>query len=171
MPARTAFGIVFRTMWKRRLTIDQQPWAFPERPRVLLELADQDRGLELASALRHAGCTVRICHGPDATADPATRCPLHQLEPCVAVEGADVVVTALNLETDDGRQVLRGLRTRYPGKPLVIEATVTQSLELEDLLTGCTVVPERAVREQLVAAVLAEVESGITLSDAPSSPR
>jgi DNA-binding NarL/FixJ family response regulator len=146
-------------MRKRTATIDLQPWAFPGRPRVLIELPDQDRGLELAAAISRAGCTVGICHGPDATADPATRCPLHRLEPCVAVEGADLVVTALDLDEEEGREVLRGLRTRYPSIPLVVEATVGQSLDLGDLLGGCTVIPVGAEPEQLVAAVRAALPS------------
>lgn len=106
-----------RTMRKRPVTIDLQPWPYPERPRVLIEHHQPDAALELATAIRQAGCTVGICRGPDATADPATRCPLHRLEPCIAVEGADLVVTALDLEEEEGRQVLRGLRTRYPSTP------------------------------------------------------
>jgi DNA-binding NarL/FixJ family response regulator len=146
-------------MRKRPLTIDLKPWAFPERPRVLIELANEDRGLELAAAISRAGCTVGICRGPEAAADPATRCPLHRLEPCVAVEGADLVVSALDLEEEEGREVLRGLRTRYPSTPLVVEATVRQTLELGDLLTGCTVVPQGAEPDQLVAAVVAALPS------------
>lgn len=141
-------------MRKRAVTIDLQPWAYPQRPRVLIELPDPDAGLELATAIRRAGCTVGICRGPDATADPATRCPLHRLEPCVAVEGADLVVTALDLEEEDGREVVRGLRTRYPSTPLVVVATVGETLELGEVLEGCTVVPVDAEPEQIVAAVL-----------------
>lgn len=77
----------------------------------------------------------------------------------MAVEGADLVVTALDLEQEEGRGVLRGLRTRYPSTPLVVEATVGQTLELDDLLAGCTVVPERSEPEQLVAAVVGALPS------------
>jgi CheY-like chemotaxis protein len=145
-------------MRKRALTIDLQPWPFPDRPRVLIEHADPDRSLELASAINSAGCAVGVCRGLDATGNPATRCPLHRLEPCVAVEGADVVVTALDLEQEDGREVLRGLRTRYPGIPLVVAATVTETLELGDLLAGCTVVPVDAESKQLTQAVVTALE-------------
>ena len=141
-------------MRKRPITIDLQPWPYPERPRVLIEHPKPDAALELASAIRQAGCTVGICRGPDATADPATRCPLHRLEPCVVVEGADLVVTVLDLEEDEGREVVRGLRTRYPSTPLVVAATVSETLALGDLLDGCTVVPVSAAPEQVVAAVL-----------------
>lgn len=152
-------SVILLDMWKRAVTIDLQPWAYPERPRVLIELSDPDTALELAAAIRRAGCTVGICRGPDATADPVKRCPLHRLEPCIAVEGADLVVTALDLEEEDGRQILQGLRTRYPSTPLVVAATVGETLELGELLVGCTVVPVAAEPEQFVTAILAALPS------------
>jgi hypothetical protein len=141
-------------MRRRARTIELQPWAFPERPRVLIEHRDPDSGLELAAAIRRAGCTVGICRGPDAAADPPTRCPLHGLEPCVVVEGADLVVTALDLDREEAREVLDGLRTRYPGTPLTVLATVGQAIELGGLLEGCTVLPVAATPEQVAAEVL-----------------
>lgn len=142
-------------MRKRPVTIDLQPWSYSERPRVLIELPDSDRGLDLAAAISRAGCAVGICRGPDAGADPATRCPLHKLQPCVAVEGADLVVTALDLRTEEGRGVLRGLRRRYPNTPLVVEATVEESLELDELLAGCTVLPVGSEPERVADVVRA----------------
>lgn len=140
--------------WKRPATIELGPWPFTQRPRVLIEHPDPDEGLELATALRRAGCTVAICRGPDAAGDPPTRCPLHNLQPCVVVEGADVVVTLLGFGREDARGVLRGLRVRYGETPLVVAATVADTLELEDELQGCTVVPEDPALDQVVAAVL-----------------
>lgn len=146
-------------MKKRPVTIELKPWPFAQRPRVLIEHPDPDSGLELATALRRAGCTVAICQGPDAGAEPPTRCPLHQLEPCVVVEGADIVVTALDLDRDEGRAVLHGLRIRYPNTPLVVEATVGNEFELGDELEGCTVVPQKAKPDRVVAAVIGALPS------------
>jgi hypothetical protein len=143
-----------RFMRKRPVTIDLAPWPFTQRPRVLIEHPDPDTGLEVATALRRAGCTVAICRGPDATGDPPTRCPVHEFGPCVIVEGADIVVTMLGFGREDARGVLRGLRTRYAETPLVVAATVADVLELEDELQGCTIVPEDAPPDELVAAVL-----------------
>ena len=140
-------------MRRRPATIDLGPWPFPGGPRVLIEHPDPNEALELAGAIRRAGCSVYICRGPARGGDPPTRCPLHKLEPCVAVEGADVVVTALDLADDEGVGVLMGLRTRYPGKPLIVAATVSQSLELGDVLEGCTVVPVDEGPDPVVAAV------------------
>lgn len=148
-------------MWKRATTIDLLPWRFDERPRVLIEHPDPDRGLELGTAIRRAGFTVGVCTGPDAAADPATRCPLHRLQPCVGVEGADLVVTALDLETKDGRGVLRGLRTRYATTPLVVMATVGEAIEFEDVLQGCTVVAVDADPEEVTAAVVDALPSAV----------
>jgi hypothetical protein len=143
---------------KRARTIVLQPWPFPGRPRVLIEHPDADSSLELAAAIRRTGCTVGICRGPDAAADSPTRCPLHRLEPCVAVEGADLVVTFL--EGADGQEVVRGLRARYPSIPLVVAATPAETLELGDLIAGCTVVPVTAAPEAVAAAVVDSLAAG-----------
>lgn len=140
-------------MKKRAATIDLSPWPFLNGPRVLIEHPDPNEALELASAIRQAGCSVYICRGPERGADPPTRCPLHKLEPCVAVEGADVVVTALDLADAGGAGVVRGLRTRYPNKPLIVAATASQSIELADVLEKCTVVPVDEGPDTVVAAV------------------
>lgn len=140
-------------MKKRAAMIDLAPWSFLDAPRVLIEHPDPDQALDLAGAVRRAGFTVGICRGPARSGDPPTRCPLHKLEPCIAVEGADVVITALDLADEDGVGVLRGLRTRYPSKPLVVAATASQSLEFADVLDGCTVVPVDGGSDAVVAAV------------------
>jgi hypothetical protein len=144
-------------MWKRRDTIDLGPWPYAQRPRVLIEHPDPDEALELAIAIRDAGCTVGICRGPETTADQATRCPLHQLEPCIAVEGADVVVSALDLSGQSGRDVVEGLRMRYRDKQTIVLATVAQTLELGDILDDCTVLPVDSAPEYVAAAVEASI--------------
>ena len=136
-------------MRRPRSTIDLPPWPFADRPRVLLEHPDPAACFALTDELRRRGCAVAVCSGPDEDA----RCPLHALESCAAVEGADVVVTALGLEREDAREVLRGLRTRYPGTPLVVAVAVADALELEDELYGCTVVPEDAEPARIADAV------------------
>lgn len=135
--------------------IDHRPWPYPKGPRVLIEHPDPDKALELATAIRNAGCAVGICRGPQPTGDPPSRCPLHRLEPCVAVEGADLVVTVLDLAEAEGREVIRGLRTRYPSTPLVVAATVAQTLDLGEALDGCMVVQVDAPADEVAATVLA----------------
>jgi hypothetical protein len=65
----------------------------------------------------------------------------------------------LELEEEEGREVVRGLRTRYPSTPLVLAATVSETLALGELLDGCTVVPVSATPEEVVAAVLDSLPS------------
>jgi hypothetical protein len=144
-------------MKKRPETIVLGPWRFDQRPRVLIEHPDAEAGLELATALRGAGCAVAICRGPHASGDEPTRCPLHGLEPCAVVEGADVVVTALGFDRDEARGVLHGLRLRYPSRPLVVEVALADALALQEELAGCTVLPEDAAPERVVAAVTAQL--------------
>ncbi|MBD0338571.1 MAG: hypothetical protein ICV67_04695 [Thermoleophilia bacterium] len=124
-------------------------WPFAERPRVLVEHPDAEAGLELAGALRDAGYAVAVCRGPGG----GNRCPLHGLEPCAIVDGADLVVTALEFDGPTGRDVLKGLRLRYPGTPLVVAATAAESIELAEELHGCVVVPVDAEPERIVDVV------------------
>jgi len=132
---------------------DPGPWRFAGGPRVLIEHPDPVVGLDLATALRAAGCAVATCRGPGSAGDTAGACPLHRLEPCAVVEGADVVVTAIDLDVEEGREVLRGLRTRYPSTALVVAATPAASLDLAAELAGCTVVPPTAGPDAIAAAV------------------
>ena len=141
-------------MRRRPQTMDPRPWAYPGHPRVLVEHGEPDEALALATAIRKAGCVIAICCGPDAHADRPTRCPLHRLEPCAAVEGADVVVTVLDFDEEDARQVLKGLRLRYPHTPVVAAVTPGQSLDLAEALEECEVVPANAEHSAVVEAVL-----------------
>ena len=82
---------------------------------------------------------------------------MHGYEPCIAVEGADLVVTSLDFDREDARGVLQGLRTRYASTPLVVLATPAQAAELADVLRGCVVLPADATAERITAAVVANV--------------
>jgi hypothetical protein len=141
-------------MRKRTETIELTPWSYDEHPRVLIEHPDPDDALELAIAIRRVGCVVGICRGPDGSAESPTRCPLHGLEPCEAVAGADLVVTGLDLDSWDGRRVVQGLRTRYPDTPLVVLAPPDDALGLGDLLADCVVVPGDAEPDEVAKVVL-----------------
>ena len=62
---------------------------------------------------------------------------------------------------EEAREVLAGLRLRYPSTPLVVGVTAAESLELADDLHGCTVVPVDAEPARVVDAVLAETKGGV----------
>ena len=109
--------------------IDPAPWPWLDRPRVLLENPDRDAALAAVDVLRHAGYAVAVCPGPDDAAD----CPVACGDGCSLVEGADVVVTSLGLDREPGREVLAGLRSRYPGRRLVVESRAGD-LSTEQLL-------------------------------------
>ena len=97
--------------------LDPAPWPWLDRPRVLLENADEVSARESAELLRRSGYAVAVCHGPT----PQARCPLACADGCALVEGADVVVTSLGDATPEAREVLQWLRLRYDYRPLVVE--------------------------------------------------
>jgi CheY-like chemotaxis protein len=68
--------------------------------------------------------------------------------------GADVVVTALDLETKDGLEVVRALRTRYLSTPLVVLATIGEAIDLAEALMGCTVLAVDAEPDQVIRAIV-----------------
>jgi len=118
----------------KNVTVSSRPWQFEGPPLVLVEHDDPEAGQALARALRLEGYDVALCRGPEALADPATGlsprrrglafhgvfssvdpvCPVREGDSCLAVERADVVVSAL------GREGTDALRQRYPETPLVV---------------------------------------------------
>ncbi len=67
-------------------------------------------------------------------------CPLVETADCPQVGRASAVVHDLDLDDPADREVLLTLRERYPGLPVVVEATYHQSREHAEHLEGCTVV-------------------------------
>ena len=116
---------------------------------MLVEEPDEAAGLAIASALRFAGYSVGVCPGPRAHG----QCPLTGPADCAPAHDADLVVCSLGYEHDVAREVLRELRTRYPGTPLLVEVPSEVDAELRELLDGCHRLPARAAPEQVVAAV------------------
>lgn len=103
-------------------TLGQQRWPWPDRPRVVVEDADRARGLEAAEALRREGYAVAVCNGPSGRAS----CPLEQLDECLMVDDADVVVWRLATQPK-GQEVLEGLLRRRDGRGVVVELAATAS--------------------------------------------
>jgi hypothetical protein len=99
----------------RKARLEPQPWAWGDRPRVLVEHADAAEGLRIATALRQAGCAVAICPGPAAGA----RCPLVAGEGCAAAHGADVIVSSLPDDRPETAEVRPMLRVRCADVPLI----------------------------------------------------
>lgn len=116
---------------------------------MLVEEPDEAAGLSIASALRFAGYSVGVCPGPRGHG----QCPLTGPADCAPAHDADLVVCSLDYEHEVAREVLRELRTRYPGTPLLVEVPSEMDAELRELLDGCHPLPARASAEQVVAAV------------------
>ncbi len=79
---------------------------------------DEQAGLAIASGLRFAGYAVAICPGPAGHG----KCPLTGPAGCAPAHEADLVVCSLGYENEQAREILRELRVRYPGTPLLVEA-------------------------------------------------
>jgi CheY-like chemotaxis protein len=131
----------------RTVHLRPQPWRWGH-PRVLVEHPDEAAGLEISSALRFAGYAVAVCPGPRGRG----QCPLVGPEGCAPAHDADLVVCCLGYERETAREVLRELRTRYPGIPLVVEAPSDADADLRELLDSCEQLPAPATPEQIVAA-------------------
>src|SRR5271165_4871563 len=113
-----------------------QPWRW-SHPRVLVEHPDEATGLAIASGLRFAGYAVGICPGPRGNG----KCPLTGPAGCAPAHDADLVVCSLDYEHAAAREVLRELRARYPGTPLVVEVPPHIDADLGGLLDGCNRLP------------------------------
>jgi DNA-binding NarL/FixJ family response regulator len=116
---------------------------------VLVEHPDETAGLDISSALRFAGYAVAVCPGPRGRG----QCPLVGPEGCAPAHDADLVVCCLGYEHEAAREVLRELRMRYPGIPLVVEAPSDADADVRELLDGCEQLPAPATPEQIVASV------------------
>jgi hypothetical protein len=125
-----------------------QSWRW-SHPRVLVEHPDEATGLAIASGLRFAGYAVAVCPGPRGHG----QCPLTGPAGCAPAHDADLVVCSLDYEHEAAREVLRELRTRYPGMPLLVEVPSDLDADLRELLDGCHRLPAPATPEQVVAAV------------------
>lgn len=90
--------------------------------RVLVEHSDPVIRDILERGLGDRGYEVLGCAGPRPDVDGAVSCPLLHQEHCPAIDGADIVVNGLRLETVITRMGLRRARTQRPELPFIVEA-------------------------------------------------
>jgi hypothetical protein len=66
---------------------------------------------------------------------------------------ADVIYNAFGLGTDEHRSIVRALRDRYPGTPVVIETSRPSAAQHAELLRDCVVSELPVTSRTMVAAV------------------
>jgi len=92
---------------------------------------------------------VAVCPGPEQS----EHCPLTGPEGCAIAHGADVVVSSLDLERSEAREVLQALRLRCAATPLVVVIPPGDRSGRPDLPEGCELVVSPVVPDELVACV------------------
>ena len=139
-------------MLRRTRTIRPDPWAYG-RPRVLIEHSDEAVSARYVDTLRRAGYAVAVCRGPSGEGRPPEKCVLASGERCVAVDGADVVVSGLGVRGPEKRAVLEALRSHHPTKPLVVEVAAGELDSFGELVDGVHLVVSPVEPDELLAAV------------------
>ena len=137
-------------MWKRSWDPGRWPTR-SDRPRVLVEDPDGAVLDVCTRFLAREGFDVQVCAGPQGMG--RRECPLVRGEGCALAAGADVVYTALAGSDPAGVEVVRALRQRYPGTPVVAEVTQPRRHALADVLSGCTVVSVPADQARMTATL------------------
>lgn len=125
----------------------------PHRPRLLVEDASGAMREAEFRSFEAAGFEVALCTGPDAE----RACPLVEHGECKLAEEADVVLFGLGATDEHGREVLRALRRRFPGTPVVVE--VPREQRGQDLPRGCHALDFPASIEGQIRAVWEALEA------------
>lgn len=90
-------------------------------PRVLVEHPDPMARGAAQRALEAGGYEVLTCGGPHPVGEPSRSCPVLPQQPCPAVRGADVVVSALARD-QVSRMVTRRVVRDDPDQPVIVVA-------------------------------------------------
>jgi hypothetical protein len=102
-----------------------------EAPRVLIEHPDPAAQRFLADAFRRRGFDTLTCGGPTAQGAASVSCPLLTEGACPAVDGADVVVSSLQVNQGYEGRVVRAIVEDPTAPPLLLEATTWQLSQVE----------------------------------------
>ncbi len=97
-----------------------------DAPRVLIEHPDPAAQEVLASAFRDRGYDVLSCGGPRAQGMTEVHCPLLEEGACPAVDGADAVVTSLQVGAGAEGDVVSALLADPLAPPVLLEASAWQ---------------------------------------------
>lgn len=138
-------------------TIKPPVWVDDGRPRVLVESASWAEAKVAVSALEEAGVQAASCYGPEGL---DLSCPLVDEDGCTAAKWCNAIVFLLRVTDERNLGVLRELRRRFPGKPVVVCAPQPAIARLDPPLDDGVIVLDypasfddivHAVREALIA--------------------
>jgi hypothetical protein len=119
-------------------SLDDPSARWPEASgRVLVELAGRAMGTAVERTLEQQGYQVAVCGGPTSLHRGA--CPLVTAGTCPLVDGADVVVYALDVDDADDRAVLEAHRL-HPERPACVVVPPRLVERYRALLEGYEVV-------------------------------
>ncbi len=91
------------------------------RGRVLLEHPDPRVRKMVEQRLREHGYGVLTCAGPDSGGRGIVGCPLYAERSCSAIDGADAVVIALDLDEDAAHQHVDLVVAAAPDRPVIVD--------------------------------------------------
>jgi len=92
----------------------------PLGERVLIEHPDDHVREILEGALRDHGYQVSVCPGPPV-GDSTPRCPVLLGQSCAAVESADVIVSGLDANDPQHRDIVTTIQAQRPELPVVAD--------------------------------------------------
>lgn len=114
---------------RRTATRDDQVPSWPDGPsgtarRVLVEHPEPAARDTIVRGLRDRGYEVVSCGGPGAHGDSRTeRCPVLHGERCPGVDGADVIVSSLNINDQRERAIVRTIAEDPTSPAMYLEAS------------------------------------------------
>lgn len=117
-----------------RQRMPRRAWHAPRRagrrPRLLIEDDRPALAISDFSLFQDAGFDVAYCSGPG---DDPGACPLQRGQRCPLLDGADVVLHAL----DPGLGIAAVIRRQRPGLPVVVEQDRQQNGNPDQVPAGC----------------------------------
>lgn len=131
--------------------------AGPGQPRVLFEDWNAPDLADHVEACRRAGYLTAACGGPRRRNDglggrTELLCPLVEGEACSLAEGADIIVVNSILRPES-EKVLRALRERFPGTPILVEIRTDAERLAVEQLEGCETLEFPVTPEALLARI------------------
>jgi CheY-like chemotaxis protein len=119
----------------KRTRIGWRQWQ--ARPRVLVEDPDP-AWQQVVREFLAASCNLAFCTGPERLPGG---CSLVEQGRCPLAEAADLILTSLNLDRVENREVVSTLPRFCPGVPVIALVSKREAREYQSYLHGCRVEP------------------------------